>query len=166
MINCELFECEQEQIGTVRCCEKDIKIDPNHPYNPKMIHKFDEEVYIASQAITNVSMFFMMPALSEEIWDLFVAEYMRPKHGFEVQLFLSGYAYMKSTKWGFDMKVYVDCTVRANTSRFILYNQTNEAQSNRLLGNVWPPILYHYQYFPIHQSNCNYSLTSIKYIVQ
>ena len=146
---------EQEQIGTIQCCEEDMKIDPEHPYNPKMEHKFDKEVYIAAGAVTNVSMFFNMPALSEEIWDLFLTEYMTPQNGYEVELMLAGYAHMKSARWGFDLGVYTDCMVHANTSRMVTSN-----------SNAWPPKLYHYQKFPIRHASCKYSLTSIKYIAQ
>ena len=138
----------------------------SHPYDPKIKHEFNKEVYIGSKQITNVTMLFTMPALSEEIWDLFVTKYMIPQNGFEVEMRLSGSGNMKSTRWGVDIRIFADCMVKTNTSKFVLANDTFMPLSDGIVGNSWPPRLYHYQAFPIHSSHCNYSFTSLKYIVE
>eukprot|EP01083_Nonionella_stella_P008882 25720_1 len=150
----------KEQIGSAKCCERELEFNMSNPFNSSVQYKFDEDVFIPAKRRVNISMLFAMPALSEEIWDLMITTQMIPQHGFAVDMMMNGYGHIKSTKWGFDMQIFADCALRVNTSQFVLSQKTNDV----LLKNVWPPRLYYYQTFTIIDSNCTFSITSLKYI--
>merc|ERR1712228_219519 len=150
----------KEQFGRIQCCEYPIYANMSHPFNASKEYDYDKDIWIAPKTKSNLTMLFFMTGLSEEIWDLMITKQMVSTTGYAVELMMSGYAKIKSKKYGFDVGMHVDCILLTNTSRFVL----SENEQNGLLKNAWPPRLYHFQTFPIVDSDCNYSLNSFEFI--